>query len=275
MKHVETRALWKPVVRKTNAMIEKGDSLKSAAATLGVNYPMLRYYFLKKIDLEELPRAELKKAESKKIETKVSKNFSKYLEYVSMREDRYTLKEIGEHFNVTTERVRQVLKLFGISGIRNQRPYYKIESQEMLEIDILKKRKAFKLGLSIAEYEKYLQKVPKEIQNRIVTKFNTMSKNTFRVKSLQANVPLMQLTALELLEMYIEKATEMNQGPIVWVDVAKLLLPRSAYIITRRDFSLPYLVDNSFISTKVEFGAVVGDSFGLYSEYRSLKRVSL
>ena len=77
----------------------------------------------------------------------------------------------------------------------------------------------------------------------------------------------------EVLEMYLRRAKELCPNEDVLLMVRKILAPKSGCVLMRKDFSLPYLPENSFITTKSEFGSLLGKQFGAYSEYQQKRKV--
>jgi hypothetical protein len=264
MKQSETRKLWEEnILPKAAEMIKGGRSLPHAAASLKVVYSTLLFHY-KRFYGEEVCKISS--------EGKVFR----YLPYLTMSEDGKSIKEISLHFKRSKEWVRQILMLFGVDAdtIKGKSLLNKQEdANKLFDQVVLKKRKAFRLGLSIAEYEKYVQKVPKDIRANISNKIGYISRNEGIVKTLRDGLPFMQLSALEILEMYLKRARDFYPDENTLSCVRRMLAPKSGYAVIRRDFSMPYLPENSFVATKSEFGSVWGKQFGAHSDYQQKRKV--
>jgi hypothetical protein len=75
------------------------------------------------------------------------------------------------------------------------------------------------------------------------------------------------------LEMYLKRVSDFYPGTTILSCVRMMLAPKSGYAVMRRDFSLPYLPENSFVVTKSEFGTLWGRQFSAHSDYQKKRKM--
>ncbi len=187
-----------------------------------------------------------------------------------LKEGGQTLEQIGKKYNVSGERVRQILLRWGfweMDSKKEKNSPYPLTSDEMLVHEQKLKRLAFKCGVSAAELVKLRQRIGQDRYVRLRTLLRTTERNRIIVKNYKGD-SLMQMSILELLEVYMKEGKKLFPDLSVTQAVDKVLSPKSGYVLSRKDFSQPYIPNNVHLVTRKEFGRIFGLEFGWGAQAR-------
>ena len=155
-----------------------------------------------------------------------------------------TLAEIGTHYDVTRERVRQILKRYGLTrkdgGASVQNNKIKIEQAAILKIK--HDKRAIKYGVSWEEYQVLRKRIGAD--------------NARRFQSMRAHV-------LAGNGGYKKNTWEISLRDFVDVwDAAGCEVNQKGYCFARIDYTKGFTMDNLHIITSFDFGQRAGTDFG-------------